>query len=78
MDDKQATDMMRRCASEIKQLRSEIAVLRPKADAYDNLAVVLGLLPRPSVGYGEDLVWRLENKIKELEPVVNEPSVKTE
>lgn len=38
------------------------------ADAYDNLVRVLRLLPQPSVGMGEDMVWILDKRIRELEP----------
>ncbi len=67
MHDKEAIDMMLRCKGEIESLRIIISKLQPKADAYDNLSIVLHLLPQPSQGYGEDLVWRLKNKIDELE-----------
>lgn len=58
--------MMRRCSEEIKLLRGQIARLEPKAAAYDDLSRVLSLLPRQSVGMGEDLAWRLDQRIKEL------------
>lgn len=64
----EAIDMMNRCKSEITGLRAEIERLAPKAHAYDNLTVVLGLLPRPSIGMGEDLVWTLDQRIRELQP----------
>lgn len=64
----EAIQMMNRCKHELMQLRQELATLRPKADAYDNLATVLRLLPQPSQGYGEDLVWVLEKRIQELTP----------
>jgi hypothetical protein len=58
--------MMERCRSEIEQLRATIATLEPKAHAYDQLTTVLGLLPKQSRGYGEDLVWTLRKRIQEL------------
>lgn len=61
-------EMMNRCKQEILGLRARIAHLEPKADAYDNLVCVLRLLPRPSVGMGEDLVWLLDRRIQELTP----------
>lgn len=33
-----------------------------------NLVRVLRLLPQPSVGMGEDMVWILDKRIRELEP----------
>lgn len=67
IENKEAIDMMERCKHEIMGLRATIDRLKPKADAYDNLAIVLGLLPRPAIGMGEDLVWTLSKRIKELE-----------
>lgn len=67
MPSREAIDMMQRCKDEIVSLRRQIDRLQPKADAYDNLAIVLGLLPRQSVGMGEDMVWRLDKRIRELE-----------
>ena len=68
MDVKEALEMMNRCKHEIMGLRAQIDRLTPKADAYDKLAIVLGLLPRQSVGMGEDLVWVLDKRMRELEP----------
>lgn len=64
----EAIEMMSRCKHEIRELRATIEHLKPKADAYDNLASVLRLLPQPSVGMGEDLVWVLDKRIRELTP----------
>jgi hypothetical protein len=68
IENREAIEMMNRCKHEIQNLRARIAALEPKADAYDKLAIVLGLLPRPSVGMGEDLVWTLDKRIRELQP----------
>ncbi len=73
MDNKEAIQMMERCADEIKTLREQIRVLSPKADAYDTIHEIVGLLPKHSQGYGEDLVWLLKKKIAELQP---KPEVK--
>lgn len=62
----EAIEMMNRCKDEILGLRAVIDRLQPKADAYDNLAAVLRLLPQPSVGMGEDVVWILDRRIREL------------
>lgn len=58
--------MAARCRDEIKELRARVERLQPKADAYDNLAAVLRLLPQPPHTMGEDLVWRLDKRIAEL------------
>lgn len=68
MDVKEALDMMNRCKHEIMDLRRQIDRLMPKADAYDKLAIVLGLLPRPGVSMGEDLVFVLDKRMRELQP----------
>lgn len=73
MTNAEAIEMMNRCTNEIVGLRSTIDRLKPKADAYDNLAAVLRLLPRLSEGAGEDLVWRMKNRIAELTPPVPKP-----
>ncbi|MHA7968993.1 hypothetical protein [Rhizobium sp. CAU 1783] len=64
--------MMERTRSEIKELRATIDRLAPKAGAYDLIAQILGLLPRQSQGYGEDLVWKLDQKIKDVEVLINQ------
>lgn len=64
----EAIEMMSRCKHEIMGLKAVINRLQPKADAYDNLASVLRLLPQPSVGMGEDVVWVLDKRIRELTP----------
>lgn len=68
ISNKEAIQMMERCKGEIRDLRAAIAALQPKADAYDNLAAVLRLLPQPSRGMSEDLVWVLDKRIRELTP----------
>lgn len=64
----EAIEMMNRCKHEIMMLRAQIDRLQPKADAYDNLASVLRLLPQPSIGMSEDMVWILDKRIRELAP----------
>jgi len=59
MNDKDAADMMLRCAQEIEHQRSIIAALRPRAEAYDAICSILDMLPKKSQGCGEDLAWRL-------------------
>lgn len=67
MNDKEAIEMMRRSSAEIKSLRSRISALEPKAHAYDSLAAVIRMFPQPAQGYGEDIAWRLDKRISELE-----------
>ena len=66
MNDKDAADMMLRCAEEIEHQRAIIAALRPRAEAYDAICSILGLLPKTSQGYGEDLAWRLRKEASAL------------
>ena len=69
MKDRDAIDMMRRCSEEIKTLRRQVGDLAPKADAYESIRTVLGLVPlsRAPQGYGEDLAYRLDREIANLE-----------
>lgn len=68
INNQEAITMMNRCKEEIIGMRATIDRLKPKADAYDNLVIVLGLLPRQSTGMGDDLVWTLDQRIRELQP----------
>ena len=68
ISNREAIEMMNRCKDEILTLRARIDRLQPKADAYDNLAIVLHLLPQASQGMGENIVWILDKRIRELEP----------
>ncbi|MDB5606702.1 MAG: hypothetical protein JWP25_3602 [Bradyrhizobium sp.] len=68
ISNQEAIEMMNRCKQEIIGMRATIDRLKPKADAYDNIAVVLRLLPQQSVGMGEDVVWTLDKRIRELTP----------
>ncbi len=68
MSDKEAADIINRCIGEITQLRNEIAFLQPKAEAYNHISQVLSMVPRNSQCMGEDLVWRLKDKLGELQP----------
>lgn len=68
IDNREAIEMMTRCKHEIQNLRATVERLKPKADAYDNLAIVLSLLPRQGVGMSEDLVWVLDKRMRELSP----------
>lgn len=68
ISNQEAIEMMNRCKHEIMGLRATIDRLKPKAEAYDNLVVVLGLLPRQSEGAQPDLVWIIDKRIQELTP----------
>lgn len=64
--DKEAIEMMERCKLEIRDLRAQVERLRPKAEAYDNIAQILRYLPQPSQGFGEDMVWKLDQRINQI------------
>lgn len=74
ISNQEAIQMMNRCKDEILSMRARIDRLQPKADAYDNLATLLRLFPQPSQGAGEDLVWTLNQHIRELTPKPNTDS----
>jgi len=62
--------MLSRCRHEIQYLKKEVARLAPKADAYDTLTTVLGLLPQKSQGFGEDIIWLIDSEITKLKTQV--------
>lgn len=69
MPNSEALRMMQRCATEIEGLRREIERLRPKAEAYDNLAIALHYAaPRQGGIAGEDVLWTLKDRIKHYTP----------
>lgn len=74
MTNDEAIEMMNRCKHEIMSQRREIEYLRPKAEAYDNLAAVLRLLPQPGRTMSEDLIWTLDKRIRELQPKPENPA----
>lgn len=68
MNEQEQIEMMRRCRDEIRQLRAQIAVLAPKAEAYDNMSKLISVAIRqPSEGMGEDVAWQLEKRLSEIE-----------
>lgn len=70
---REMVQMMRRCSAEIKELRQQIAYLQPKAEAYENLALVLRLMPdQMQRTMSEDLTWVLDKRIRELEQASTE------
>lgn len=68
MTSEEAREMMIRCRDEITHLRKRLSEVEPKADAYDSIRAILGMMPQRSVGMAEDLVWRLQKRIDELTP----------
>lgn len=67
MHDKEAIEMMNRCLHDIEDLRRQRDILAPRAEAYEVIRTVVGLLPKLSQGYSEDIAWTLKKKIKELQ-----------
>ncbi|AYD02209.1 hypothetical protein [Neorhizobium sp. NCHU2750] len=55
--------MASRASDEIKALRGQIAFLAPKAQAYDALVVVLGMIPARPQTMGEDLAGLLDRRV---------------
>lgn len=66
MNNRDAIQMAQRAVEEITMLRRAVSALEPKAEAYDLIHKIIGLIPGPSQGAGEDLVWRLNRQIEEL------------
>lgn len=67
MKDRDAIDMMHRCKSEIQGLRRANEEFAPKAEAYDTIRQILNMMPQRSHGMSEDIVWKLERQIADLE-----------
>lgn len=72
MNRRDTIQMMARCKDEIQEQRNQIERLSPKAEAYDLIKQILGLLPKQSQGYGEDIVYKLERAIIEEAKAENE------
>lgn len=73
MEPQEAIEMMRRASGEIKTLRGTIGHLHPKADAYDTIRQITDLMPQRSQGMGEDVAWRLDQRIREIEAKLANP-----
>lgn len=58
--------MADRAAVEIKMLRARNGKLTDKADAYDVIRAITGMLPQLAQGYEEDFAYRLERRAEEL------------
>jgi hypothetical protein len=56
----------RRASDEIKALRAQIALLTPKAQAYDGMMTILGLVPPLSRPMGVDFAYSLDRRIEAL------------
>lgn len=67
MTDDEAIQMMRFCKEEILDLRKQVEFLTPRAEAYEQLKAVIGMFPKPSTSMKEDVVWRLDKRIAELQ-----------
>jgi predicted RNA-binding Zn ribbon-like protein len=70
VNDKEAIDMMQRCLAEVRSLRAQVEHLSPLADAYIALRDVVRMAtPRNgAMAAGQDIIWTLEKRIRELEP----------
>jgi hypothetical protein len=76
MHDNEAVEMMTRAAAEIEALRAQIDILAPRARAYEQITLILGLLPRQSQGYGEDVARMLRKRIEDVRRAVEEAKIK--
>lgn len=67
MHDRDVAQMAQQCVWEIKMLRERIAMLEPKAHAYDNLTAVIRMAaPREGGFASADIVRQLERQIADL------------
>jgi len=69
MNDKEAIDMMQRCAHELRSLRAQRDALAPMAEAYEVIRDIVRMAsPRSGGAMSIDLIWTLEKRIQELQP----------
>lgn len=59
--------LLRVAHDEIVVLRRKVAELEPRARAYDNIDRIVGMIPYPSQGYGEDVAWRIKTVVERIE-----------
>lgn len=62
---------LHRCKSEIMILRRANESLMPRAEAYDMLCVVLRQFPRPVIGVGEDVIYRIDQELERLKKEID-------
>lgn len=70
MDNKEIINSLNAAIEEITPLRGRLAILTPKARAFDGIMQILDLLPQQPQGYGVDIAWQLRKLIVELQPAV--------
>lgn len=70
MSNMEGIQMLQRCSEEIRMLRVQRDNLAPKAEAYDLINKIVGLMPTQGRGYGEDILWKLEKRIAELQSII--------
>jgi hypothetical protein len=59
--------LLLQAAAEIRELRRTNQILQAKVDTMDTLAAFLfSEPPRPSVGMAEDIAWKLDRAVEEL------------
>lgn len=82
MNDKEATKLLELSRHEIEHLRAIIRELGPKAEAWDRMGVVIGMIPQRGQSMAEDLVWRIDRHLidrhREDQAADNEPATETE
>jgi hypothetical protein len=59
-------DPTNRAASELEQCRTTLDKTSPRAEAFDAIQTILGLAVPRSMGYSEDMVWKLRKRADEL------------
>lgn len=70
MDNKEIINSLNAAVEEITSLRGRLAILIPKAQAFDGIMQILDMLPQQPQGYGLDIAWQLRKLITELQPAV--------
>jgi hypothetical protein len=74
MTNEEIGQLLDRAIEEITSLHQRVALLEPKAAAYEDISALLRMTSqRVSFGAGESVLWRLRKEREELrnEPVAN-------
>ncbi len=74
----EARDLLLRASHDIAALRRTIQQLAPKAEAFDALSTVIGMLPRQGHGNVPDVAWQIDRFLAQTGPVLDPVNVPAE
>lgn len=73
MQDTETLQLLRVCREEIVALRRQVDELMPRAEAFESIRQVLGMIPRASGGFSPDILWLLNKRIEEVQADSGKP-----